>query len=33
MTPERGWLSIYQRLLRPLPEGAVLGPDRPESDP
>ena len=21
---ERGWLSIYQRLVRPLPEGAVL---------
>jgi dihydroxy-acid dehydratase len=31
--PERGWLSIYQRLVRPLPEGAVLGPARPESDP
>jgi dihydroxy-acid dehydratase len=27
---ERGWLSIYQRLVRPLPEGAVLtGPGRP----
>jgi dihydroxy-acid dehydratase len=24
--PERGWLSIYQRLVRPLPEGAVLTP-------
>ena len=23
-THERGWLSIYQRLVRPLPEGAVL---------
>ena len=23
---ERGWLSIYQRLVRPLPEGAVLSP-------
>jgi dihydroxy-acid dehydratase len=23
---ERGWLSIYQRLVRPLPEGAVLIP-------
>jgi dihydroxy-acid dehydratase len=23
-TQERGWLSIYQRLVRPLPEGAVL---------
>jgi dihydroxyacid dehydratase/phosphogluconate dehydratase len=23
---ERGWLSIYQRLVRPLPEGAVLTP-------
>ena len=21
---ERGWLSIYRRLVRPLPEGAVL---------
>jgi dihydroxy-acid dehydratase len=31
--PERGWLSIYQRLVRPLPEGAVLGPSRQESDP
>jgi dihydroxy-acid dehydratase len=31
--PERGWLSIYQRLVRPLPEGAVLSPARPESDP
>jgi dihydroxy-acid dehydratase len=27
---ERGWLSIYQRLVRPLPAGAVLtGPGRP----
>src|SRR5580693_9807348 len=25
---ERGWLSIYQRLVRPLPEGAVLIPPR-----
>ena len=24
--PERGWLYIYQRLVRPLPEGAVLIP-------
>ena len=24
--PERGWLSIYQRLVRPLPEGTVLIP-------
>jgi dihydroxy-acid dehydratase len=31
--PERGWLSIYQRLVRPLPEGAVLSPARPDSDP
>jgi dihydroxy-acid dehydratase len=23
-TGERGWLSIYQRLVKPLPEGAVL---------
>jgi hypothetical protein len=23
---ERGWLSIYQRLVRPHPEGAVLSP-------
>ena len=23
-TEERGWLSVYQRLVRPLPEGAVL---------
>jgi len=23
---ERGWLSIYQRLVRPLPEGAILTP-------
>jgi dihydroxy-acid dehydratase len=28
-TPERGWLSIYQRLVRPLPEGAVLIPVSP----
>ena len=27
---EVGWLSVYQRLVRPLPEGAVL---RPEKDP
>jgi dihydroxy-acid dehydratase len=26
---ERGWLSIYQRLVRPLPEGAVLIPVSP----
>jgi dihydroxy-acid dehydratase len=26
---ERGWLSIYQRLVRPLPEGAVLVPREP----
>jgi dihydroxy-acid dehydratase len=25
--PERGWLSIYARTVRPLPEGAVLIPD------
>ena len=31
--PERGWLSIYQRLVRPLPEGAVLGPGRQEPAP
>jgi dihydroxy-acid dehydratase len=24
--PEVGWLSVYQRLVRPLPEGAVLRP-------
>jgi dihydroxy-acid dehydratase len=23
---EKGWLSVYERLVRPLPEGAVLGP-------
>ena len=23
---EVGWLSVYQRLVRPLPEGAVLRP-------
>jgi dihydroxy-acid dehydratase len=23
---ERGWLSVYERLVRPLPEGAVLSP-------
>ncbi|MBO0787450.1 MAG: dihydroxy-acid dehydratase [Actinobacteria bacterium] len=29
-SPERGWLSIYQRLVGPLPAGAVLtGPGRP----
>ena len=33
MTPERRWRSIYQRLLRPLPEDAVLGPGRQEPDP
>ena len=26
-TAERGWLSIYARTVRPLPEGAVLLPD------
>src|SRR5580693_8326159 len=31
--PERGWLSIYQRLVRPLPEGAVLSPGRQEPAP
>jgi dihydroxy-acid dehydratase len=31
--PERGWLSIYQRLVSPLPEGAVLGPGRQEPAP
>jgi len=25
---EVGWLSVYQRLVRPLPEGAVLRPKR-----
>ena len=25
---EVGWLSVYQRLVRPLPEGAVLRPWR-----
>jgi dihydroxy-acid dehydratase len=25
-TAEVGWLSVYQRLVRPLPEGAVLRP-------
>jgi len=25
-TGEVGWLSVYQRLVRPLPEGAVLRP-------
>ena len=25
---ERGWLSVYERLVRPLPEGAELGPAR-----
>jgi dihydroxy-acid dehydratase len=29
---ERGWLSIYQRLVRPLPEGAVLLPREPSHD-
>ncbi len=28
---EIGWLSVYQRLVRPLPEGAVLRPKRPAS--
>jgi dihydroxy-acid dehydratase len=28
-TAEVGWLSIYQRLVRPLPEGAVLRPRGP----
>jgi dihydroxy-acid dehydratase len=28
---EVGWLSVYQRLVRPLPEGAVLRPRRPAS--
>jgi dihydroxy-acid dehydratase len=27
-TREVGWLSVYQRLVRPLPEGAVLRPRR-----
>jgi dihydroxy-acid dehydratase len=27
-TPEVGWLSVYQRLVRPLPEGAVLRPPK-----
>jgi dihydroxy-acid dehydratase len=27
-TAEVGWLSVYQRLVRPLPEGAVLRPRR-----
>jgi dihydroxy-acid dehydratase len=27
---EKGWLSIYQRLVRPLPEGAVLMPSSPK---
>ena len=30
---ERGWLSIYQRLVRPLPEGAVLIPASPDDEP
>jgi dihydroxy-acid dehydratase len=29
---EKGWLSIYQRLVRPLPEGAVLRPREPAHD-
>ena len=29
---ERGWLSIYQRLVRPLPEGAVLIPVSPADE-
>ena len=28
---EVGWLSVYQRLVRPLPEGAVLRPRGPAS--
>ena len=28
---EVGWLSVYQRLVRPLPEGAVLRPAEPAS--
>jgi dihydroxy-acid dehydratase len=28
---EVGWLSVYQRLVRPLPEGAVLRPRPKES--
>ena len=28
---EVGWLSVYQRLVRPLPEGAVLRPAEPTS--
>ena len=28
---EVGWLSVYQRLVRPLPEGAVLRPREPAS--
>jgi len=30
-TGEVGWLSVYQRLVRPLPEGAVLRPKEPTS--
>jgi dihydroxy-acid dehydratase len=30
--PEKGWLSVYLRLVRPLPEGAVLRPKEPASD-
>jgi dihydroxy-acid dehydratase len=30
-TGEVGWLSVYQRLVRPLPEGAVLRPRGPAS--
>jgi len=30
-TTEVGWLSVYQRLVRPLPEGAVLRPRGPAS--
>jgi dihydroxy-acid dehydratase len=29
---EKGWLSVYLRLVRPLPEGAVLRPKEPASD-
>ncbi|WP_255949704.1 dihydroxy-acid dehydratase [Streptomyces odontomachi] len=32
-TSERGWLAIYQRLVRPLSEGAVIVPRRPGDEP
>ncbi|MBV9451499.1 MAG: dihydroxy-acid dehydratase [Streptosporangiaceae bacterium] len=32
-TEERGWLSIYQRLVRPLPEGATLRAPHPHPHP